>query len=141
MIAWLVYIIGSWLLADFIAGVFHWLEDSYFDADTPIVGKLVGGPNKMHHASPTAFLLGSYWHRNYTTIIPAAIACVVCLWLGHWLWLTMAFLTQANQIHCYGHQGSETLLGCVGFNRSAFFSRLSIMVCIIDHHLRSVIAS
>ena len=150
MITWLAYILGSWLLADFIAGLFHWWEDSYLSQDTPLLGNLIGGPNSLHHSSPTAFLRGSYWHRNYTTIIPAAIACGVCLWFGHWLWLTMAFLTQANQIHCYGHQGKRNpvwvrWLQSVGIFQSVKHhglhhrSPFAIRYCVMSNYLNWVL--
>lgn len=105
MIEWILFIVLSFLAADFIAGVFHWWEDSYLDQDTPILGKLIGGPNQLHHSDQYAFLRGSYWHRNYTTIIPSMVACGLCLCFDATrdAWLTFAFLSQANQIHAWGH--------------------------------------
>ncbi len=105
MTDWIGWILLSWLAADFIAGVFHWFEDRYWDADTPFVGALIGGPNKEHHANPLGLLTGSYWHRNYTTIIPSMTACVTCLFVPAWrdAWLTFAFLSQANEVHAWAH--------------------------------------
>ena len=106
MTSWIGWIVLSYLAADFIAGAFHWFEDRYLDELTPILGRLVGGPNKMHHEQPMAMAEGGYWYRNYTTIVPAAIGCGLCFIVPGWFWgwLTFAFLTQANEIHAWAHQ-------------------------------------
>lgn len=106
MTAWIGWIILSYLAADWIAGHVHWLEDRYFDDETPIVGKLLGGPNKLHHLHPMAMTEGGYWYRNYTTIVPASVGVILCLVVPGWFWgwLTFAFLTQANEIHAWAHQ-------------------------------------
>lgn len=105
MIAWILFIIGSWLLADFIAGVFHWWEDSYLTQSDSFLGRLIGGPNQLHHADQYAFLKGTYWQRNYTTIVPSLIAMLLCLCFEPIKngWLCMLFLSQANQIHAWAH--------------------------------------
>jgi hypothetical protein len=105
LIAWILFIIASWLLADFIAGVFHWWEDTYLTQSDSFLGRLIGGPNQLHHANQYAFLQGSYWHRNYTTIIPSMIALVLCLRFEPIRsgWLAMLFVSQANQIHAWAH--------------------------------------
>jgi len=123
MIAWIVYIIASWLLADFIAGVFHWWEDTYISQDTPLIGKLIGGQNALHHSSPTAFLRGSYWQRNYTTIIPSMIAFALCLCFEPIRngWLTMLFVSQANQIHCFAHLGRRNPVWVMILQRIGIF--------------------
>jgi ubiquitin-conjugating enzyme E2 variant len=105
VIEWILFIILSFLAADFIAGVFHWWEDSYLDQDTPIFGRLIGGPNQLHHSDQYAFLKHSYWQRNSLTIIASMLACGACLCFDATqdAWLTFLFLSQANQIHAWGH--------------------------------------
>jgi ubiquitin-conjugating enzyme E2 variant len=105
MIEWLVFIIVSWLAADFIAGLFHWWEDTYLTQSDSFIGRLIGGPNQLHHMDQYAFLKGSYWKRNYTTIVPSLVAMLICLAFEPLLngWLTMLFLSQANQIHALSH--------------------------------------
>lgn len=152
MISWLAYIIGSWLLADFIAGVVHWWQDSYVQADTLLLGKLIGVRNKLHHASPTAFLMGSYWHRNYTTIIPSMIALILCLCfeLIRNGWLTMLFISQANQIHCFAHLGRRNpawvrWLQSVGVFQSARHHNLhhgspfEVRYCVMSNYLNWIL--
>ena len=109
MLAWTVFIALSWLAADFIAGFFHWWEDTYLEQSDSFVGRLIGGPNQLHHANQYAFLKGNYWERNYTTIIPSLIAMGICLACAPLRdgWLTMLFLSQANQIHALAHNESK----------------------------------
>jgi hypothetical protein len=105
MVNLLVYIVVSWLAADFIAGLFHWWEDTYLSHSDSILGRLIGGPNQLHHADQYAFLKGSYWQRNYTTIVPSFVAMAICLSFEPLRngWLSMLFLSQANQVHAWSH--------------------------------------
>ncbi|MEQ1828042.1 MAG: fatty acid desaturase CarF family protein [Pirellula sp.] len=113
------WIIAAWLMADFLSGFWHWLEDRYFDVSWPIVGDYIAKPNQLHHAQPSAFLNQSYWSRNYTTIIPAGVALVLLIvcaptsfrayiseWCDglSWYCLVILFVSQANEIHAWAHQ-------------------------------------
>ena len=104
-----IYIIASWLAADFIAGLFHWWEDTYLSHSDSILGRLIGGPNQLHHADQYAFLKGTYWQRNYTTIVPSFVAMVACLAFEPLRngWLSMLFLSQANQVHAFSHSKAK----------------------------------
>jgi hypothetical protein len=95
-------LLTSWLMADLIAGAFHWWEDQYVDDKWPILGKLVGAPNQQHHAYPLAFTRQGYWQRNWTTIVPAVFG-IVLSYQSPWWCLTFAFVSQANEIHCWSH--------------------------------------
>ncbi len=99
---WIGYVVCCWLAADFVSGIVHWWEDRYANERWPIIGKFIAIPNQRHHSQPLHFLQGSYWYRNYTTIIPAAIGCLL-------LWkyvpvLFFVFISQANEIHAWGHR-------------------------------------
>ncbi len=103
---WIIFIVVSWVAADFVSGVIHWAEDRYAREGWPVIGPLIAIPNIVHHNKPQAFLEGSYWHRNYTTIVPAFAAMLLCLCFAatrDW-WLTLLFLSQANEIHAWAHQ-------------------------------------
>ncbi len=76
-----VGILVAWLIADFLSGFWHWIEDRYFDERWPIIGHYIAKPNTLHHAQPTAFLKQSYLSRNWTTILPAATALAL---RSHW---------------------------------------------------------
>jgi ubiquitin-conjugating enzyme E2 variant len=100
-----VWILSAWLAADLITGVVHWLEDRYGDPSWPVVGPFVVGPNQVHHRDQTAFLAGGWWHRNWTTCVPAWTAAAICLVAG-WLWLAAVagFAGLANEVHAWSHQ-------------------------------------
>jgi hypothetical protein len=90
--------LACWLIADFLSGFWHWMEDRYFREEWPLIGKYIAKPNVLHHAQPNAFLAGNYWTRNWTTIVPAAIAFAI-----HPSWV-FVFVSQANEIHAWAHQ-------------------------------------
>jgi hypothetical protein len=101
----ILYSASAWLAADFAAGVFHWIEERYGDPSWPIVGKLVIEPNILHHTDQMRFTHGSYWTRNWTTIMPSMAVAAVAACLGlYWLSLVFVIVSQANEIHCWSHQ-------------------------------------
>ncbi|HNT33388.1 MAG TPA: hypothetical protein PKH07_00130, partial [bacterium] len=52
------------------------------DEQWPLIGQYIAKPNQLHHAQPGAFLHQSYWSRNWTTILPAAVALVMAIAIG-----------------------------------------------------------
>jgi ubiquitin-conjugating enzyme E2 variant len=99
------YVVSAWLAADIATGAVHWWEDRYGDPAWPIVGRFVVEPNILHHTDQRAFLQGSYWQRNWTTIVPAGVASIGFLAAGQWWWaLVAAISTQANEVHGWAHQ-------------------------------------
>lgn len=101
MLSALGYVLACYLAADLLAGFWHWLEDRYFDVQWPLVGRYIAKPNELHHEQPTAFLFQSYWSRNWTTILPAAVA--FALTFPNPVCLVFAFASQANEIHAWAH--------------------------------------
>lgn len=102
----LTQLLTAWLIADFLSGFWHWLEDRYFDERWPIIGKYIAKPNTLHHAQPSAFLMNDYWTRNWTTIVPAAVACLIYP-SG---WLVFLAVSQANEIHAWAHQRCSSFI-------------------------------
>ncbi|MEZ4332778.1 MAG: fatty acid desaturase CarF family protein [Myxococcota bacterium] len=47
-----VGVLAGYLLADFIAGLVHWLADRHFDPETPVIGPLLIAPFRAHHDDP-----------------------------------------------------------------------------------------
>ena len=45
----LIHVIACVLVADFLSGLFHWLEDAYGREHWPITGTLITPPNILHH--------------------------------------------------------------------------------------------
>ena len=105
-------IVVAWLFADFLAGVWHWLEDRYFREDWPLIGKYIAKPNQLHHDQPTAFLQQGYWSRNWTTIVPAGVALMLAIacQADWWLILGLVFVSQANEIHAWAHKRSNAVV-------------------------------
>lgn len=101
---YIFYVISAYLMADFISGLFHWMEDRYFTVDMPIIGEYIAAPNEKHHIEPLAFLKGNYWTRNWTTILPALFVALICLsFYQFWLALVFIISSQSNEIHCWSH--------------------------------------
>lgn len=94
-------------VADFIAGVIHWLEDAYFTEDTPIIGPLFIQPNIVHHHHPRFFTRLSWWESSAALVALGAAILLVAWPLGllSWqLWLFVAIGINGNQVHKWAHR-------------------------------------
>jgi ubiquitin-conjugating enzyme E2 variant len=98
------------LLVDLVSGLGHWLEDTYGNPDTPLIGRLVIVPNLEHHRHPRAFLAKS-WLESCGDLMLAGAALVAAAWaLDLLTWHVMLFAlvgSQANQIHKWTHQNPQ----------------------------------
>jgi plasmanylethanolamine desaturase len=98
------------LLVDLASGVGHWLEDTYGNPDTPLIGRLVIVPNLEHHRQPRAFLAKS-WLESCGDLMLAGALLVAAAWsLDLLTWHVVAFAlvgSQANQIHKWTHQNPQ----------------------------------
>ncbi len=102
-------ILGGLFLADFITGVFHWLEDRYGKPHWPIIGGIIAA-NQEHHYRPRAFLAGHFLQRNGTVFILGAIFLA-----GFWAFGLLNLLTGsaivfgvlANEIHRLAHRSPK----------------------------------
>jgi ubiquitin-conjugating enzyme E2 variant len=77
----ILQIILGFLLADFIGGIFHWIEDTYlhYCIETPIL-RDIAKDNEMHHYFPRSILTYSYLsHMTYS--LPLAVFGIVLLYL------------------------------------------------------------
>ena len=74
----MLQIILGIFLADVVAGLAHWFEDTYIDYCTTIPGlSHIGKENELHHYFPRAMLNGSYFKNMRTTMIIAIIVYIV----------------------------------------------------------------
>jgi len=96
------------LVADFITGLVHWIEDTYGVPSWPLIGKSVIQPNIEHHKRPGLIgSMGSFFGRNYQ---PALLAIAVSL--GFYLtgtlnWHVAVIALAAsfgNEIHTWAHR-------------------------------------
>lgn len=99
--------LGIVMLADFIAGLVHWLEDAYGSPDTPVVGALLVRPNIVHHHYPRYFTRLTWWQSSWDILLicAALLASAYALDLLTWhLWLFALVSVNANQVHKWSHR-------------------------------------
>jgi plasmanylethanolamine desaturase len=99
-------VIAVLALVDLASGFFHWLEDTFWTEETPIVGRWVVTPNVLHHRSPAAFVDRSWLESSWDLAVFGA--CIVGVaWALHCLtwqvWLFAVVGANANQIHKWTH--------------------------------------
>lgn len=102
----LLQALGVVLLADFVAGVVHWLEDAYGSEDTPVVGPLLVKPNIVHHHYPRFFTKLSWWQSSWDLLLLGALLLGAAAWLDCLNWqvaLFVAISVNANQVHKWSH--------------------------------------
>ena len=95
------------LLADFVSGLVHWLEDAYARPGMPVVGR-IAEDNLLHHRRPRAFLARSWWESSSDLVLIGLLAVWGALLTGHlsgWLLFFVALTINANQVHKWAHQG------------------------------------
>jgi ubiquitin-conjugating enzyme E2 variant len=98
--------LGTVLFADFITGLVHWLEDSYWSLETPILGKWIVEPNLAHHKNGQEFLKKSWLESSWDLLIAGILLVFICADLHRltWeVWLFAVIIVNANQIHKWAH--------------------------------------
>lgn len=98
---------ASVLLADFVSGLVHWLEDTYARPGMPVVGR-IAEDNLLHHRRPRAFLARSWWESSSDLVLIGLLVIWAALATGHLSGWLLAFVTltiNANQVHKWAHQG------------------------------------
>ncbi len=99
--------IGVIVLADFISGLVHWLEDAYGTETTPLVGPLMIRPNIVHHHYPRHFTKLNWWQSSWDLVLLGIVLIGATAWAGVLTWhvgLFVAICANANQIHKWSHQ-------------------------------------
>jgi hypothetical protein len=100
-------IVVTVLIADFVSGLFHWLEDAYGRPDWPVIGWLITQPNILHHHDPRYFARHSWFHSSWLllciSILIVAVAWCCDLLTWH-VWLFAILGANANQIHKCAHR-------------------------------------
>ena len=99
------------LVADFLSGVGHWLEDTYFRPSTPLIGKIIQR-NIEHHLNPRVFIENP-WFITIRITSRFVIALAVLLHFAGYLdWvsgLALLMLLFANQVHKWAHMHVENV--------------------------------
>lgn len=99
-------VVGVIMLADFLTGLVHWMEDSYWSPETPILGKWIVVPNLAHHKNGQDFLKKSWLESSWDLLITGTIIIGIAYWahcLTWEIWLFAAIVVNANQIHKWAH--------------------------------------
>ena len=95
------------LVADFVSGIFHWLEDAYGRENWPVAGRLITKPNILHHHDPRYFTRHGWFHSSWLLLLIAGLivlAAWLCGLLTWHVWLFAALGGNANQIHKWAHR-------------------------------------
>src|SRR5688500_4872160 len=79
------------LVADFLSGFFHWLEDAYGREDFPITGRLVTRPNILHHHNPRYFTRHNWWQSSWDLACFCALLVIGAWLLGLLTWHVWLF--------------------------------------------------
>src|SRR3546814_11530435 len=81
-------LVTGWLVADFLSGIIHWIEDRVLWVGMPLISKSVVEPNRLHHRDPDAFLAQSIVARNSTAWAAVAAIALPWLWIASfgWVW-------------------------------------------------------
>lgn len=114
MMIWstLVNIFAGYLVADFVSGIGHWLEDTYLKTTTPFVGGIAAA-NQMHHLRPALMCHFTYFQTIKSTLaltlpIYAALA-VFGYGLEPFVLSFFACTINVNEIHKWSHMRTKEL--------------------------------
>lgn len=116
---WLV-LVGlplGFVLGDLVTGMVHWAADTYCSEQTPVIGKSLIGPFRMHHIYPKDICNHGLAETLGNTCILAVPLLSFCLWL---VWresvssltafavfttvVMVAVTVATNQFHKWAHQ-------------------------------------
>lgn len=102
---------------DLLSGLVHWFADTYFSEDTPVIGRSLVKPFRLHHLHPrdiTTHNLVEIAGNVCILAVPVLAFCLYLLWLlpeSGWLafkvvcMAVVAITTVAtNQFHKWAHQ-------------------------------------
>lgn len=103
----LLQALGVVMLADFIGGTIHWLEDAYGTEGTPVFGTLMIRPNIIHHHYPRYFTKFNWWQSSWDLLLLCTALVGIAAFTGHLTWQVWLFVfvsANANQVHKWAHQ-------------------------------------
>jgi len=100
-------ILLTWLVTDFISGLFHWLEDSYGHPHLPIVGHYVTKPDLLHHYNPRRFVANSWFSSADLLMLVGLAGLLIAAAIGRlspMVVVSAALGVNANQVHKWCHR-------------------------------------
>lgn len=75
------FVVG-YLLADLMSGVAHWFCDTFFDEETPIIGKRLIQPFRDHHVHPGRITGYRFIEQDTANFFLMLVPLAVAFWLG-----------------------------------------------------------
>lgn len=118
ILGFLPTLLFAWLLADFVTGIAHWVQDRLLFKPTKF--KFLNDiktDNDLHHSRPTAMLKHTAW-QNINTSVPLALpAAALFFVLGAptVFWLAAVLGAFANLIHRFAHTPRSKLNPVIRF--------------------------
>lgn len=100
------------ILVDFASGLIHWVEDTFGNETTPIIGNWIIKPNVLHHRDAHAFVKNSWLKSSWDLLIVGILILLAAYFLGYLTWHIGLFIiigVNANQIHKYNHMPATKL--------------------------------
>lgn len=98
------------LIADFLTGFFHWLEDTYATKSWPLK---IGINNIEHHKQPGLMgRMGDFISRNAIPALLAIIFGPVLWFIGipiSWIIFISLFAALGNEVHAWNHRAKNNL--------------------------------
>lgn len=94
-------------IADFAAGIVHWIEDAYIRETTPFIGSTIGRANVIHHHLPRHMARKTWWQSSWDLCLFALAVILIAAVSGHltWhVWLFAIISANANQVHKWAHR-------------------------------------
>lgn len=107
ILSYLLEFTATVFAAELAAGFVHWIEDAYIRDHTPLVGRLIGRPNTVHHHYPRYMTRHSWWHSSRDLVVVATLLVVAawgCGWLTWQVWLFAILAANANEFHKWEHR-------------------------------------
>src|SRR5262245_16479191 len=129
---WILQIVAAVLMADFFSGLAHWIEDSYFSPETPLLGETIAR-NVEHHRDPLAFVHHPWQFTIRSSLVSAVFLGVVFAALGLLGPVSLGALgiaVFANQVHRWAHMPAGNVPTVV-----RLLQRVKVLQS-PEHHLR-----
>ncbi|MEE8327567.1 MAG: fatty acid desaturase CarF family protein [Nitrosomonadaceae bacterium] len=108
----LVELVATILLVDFGSGLIHWMEDTFWTEDTPIIGNRIIKPNILHHTNGYAFVRNSWFHSSRDLLYAGVVLLAIGWLIGFLSWhvyLSVFLMVNANQIHKWSHSNQARI--------------------------------
>lgn len=72
----------GYLCADLMSGTAHWFCDTFFEEETPVIGKVLIQPFRDHHVHPLRITRYRFIEQDTTNFFLMLVPLGVALWLG-----------------------------------------------------------